>query len=105
MYDTVTNYFYERICCVKLLQNPDKCLTTGESYCNRYADFNWLCPHAAVTQDSVITELHMPPRAAQTSAVARPMEDELRLRRGIGTALLLASAVWIGVVYAVLLMG
>ena len=47
----------------------------------------------------------MPPRAAQTSAVARPMEDELRLRRGIGTALLLASAVWIGVVYAVLLMG
>lgn len=37
------------------------------------------------------------------SALARPMEEELRLRRGIGTALLLASAVWIGVVYAVLL--
>jgi hypothetical protein len=33
------------------------------------------------------------------------MEDEERLRRGIGTALLLASGMWIGVFYAVLLVG
>lgn len=46
----------------------------------------------------------MTARAAKPITVARTMEDEMRLRRGIGTALLMASAVWIGVVYAVLLM-
>ena len=45
----------------------------------------------------------MPVRAVQPLAVACPLEDEVRLRRGIGTALLLASAVWIGIFYTVLL--
>jgi hypothetical protein len=45
----------------------------------------------------------MPVRAAHPVAVVSTMEDEVRLRRGIGTALLLASAVWIGVFYTVLL--
>jgi hypothetical protein len=86
-----------------LLQNLDESLTNRKSYRDRYADFNWPCPHAAVTQDSVITEFLMPVRAAQSLAIARTMEDKVRLRRGIGTALLLASLVWIGVFYAVLL--
>jgi hypothetical protein len=52
----------------------------------------------------LIPEFLMPVRAAQSLVIARRMEDEARLRRGIGMALLLASLVWIGVFYAVLLL-